>query len=66
MRCYSCLSDLIWGGDDDAEDDGDHDIVTNLSCHECGAFVLVYWTPREEEENDQARTVTPDASSFGA
>jgi hypothetical protein len=65
MRCYGCLNGLIWGGDDDS-DDGEHDIVTNLSCPECGAFVLVYWSQKEEEENDQARTVTPDAPSFGA
>jgi hypothetical protein len=49
MKCYICLTDLIWGGDDDAEDDGDHDIVTSLSCPECGAFVLVYWSQREIE-----------------
>jgi hypothetical protein len=51
MRCYNCLTDLIWGGDDDS-DDGEHSTVTNLSCPECDAFVLVYWTPSEEEEND--------------
>ena len=49
MKCYICLTDLIWGGDDDS-DDGEHRIVTNLSCPECGAFVLVYWSQMEEEE----------------
>ena len=51
MRCYNCLSDLIWGGDHDL-DYGEHSIVTNLSCHECGAFVLVYWGQEEEEEKE--------------
>ena len=50
MRCYGCLNGLIWGGDDDS-DDGEHRIVTNLSCPECGAFVLVYWSQKEKEEN---------------
>jgi hypothetical protein len=66
MKCYCCQSDLIWGGDEDTTDDETDDIVTNLSCPECGAFVLVYWGQKEKEENDQARTVTPDAPSFGA
>ena len=49
MKCYRCQSELIWGGDEDL-DYGDHDIVTNLSCPQCGAFVLVYWSQKEEEE----------------
>lgn len=56
MKCYCCQSDLIWGGDEDATDDETDDetddIVTNLSCPECGAFVLVYWGQKEKEEND--------------
>jgi uncharacterized protein YbaR (Trm112 family) len=31
----------------------DHAIVTNLSCPECGAFHLVYWGHKEEEEEDK-------------
>lgn len=50
MRCYNCLGDLIWGGDDDSDDE-EHSIVTNLSCPQCGAFVLVYWSQKEKEEN---------------
>lgn len=43
MKCWSCNSDLIWGGDHDVEqDDSDYLIETNLSCPGCGAFVLVY------------------------
>ena len=40
MNCYICQTELIWGGDDD--DDEEYDIVTNLSCPKCQAFVLVY------------------------
>ena len=54
MKCYACGGSLTWGGDHDTEgaqilDEGrdpvghEHAIVTNLSCQECGAFVLVYW-----------------------
>ena len=44
MNCWVCLTELIWGGDHDADDyDGsEYMIVTNLSCPECKAVVLVY------------------------
>ena len=42
MDCYSCNTPLIWGGDDDTEDDSEHTIVTNLSCPECDSLVIVY------------------------
>ena len=49
MKCYKCDTELIWGGDHDCEDDDDdHEIVTNLSCPECGAFVLVYWGEKKQ------------------
>jgi predicted RNA-binding Zn-ribbon protein involved in translation (DUF1610 family) len=41
MNCYSCNTPLIWGGDDDSEDK-EHLIRTNLSCPNCGSFVIVY------------------------
>jgi hypothetical protein len=44
MGCYICGAEMIWGGDHDEEDDeGREMIVSNLSCFECDAFVLVYW-----------------------
>ena len=44
MNCWACDTELIWGGDHDADtDDEDHLIVTNLHCSECNSFVLVYW-----------------------
>ena len=52
MNCWHCGTELIWGGDHDCEEDEEHeehDIVTNLSCPNCGAFVLVYY---KNEEND--------------
>ena len=35
---------LIWGGDHalDKEDNGHYDLVTNLTCPSCEAFVVVY------------------------
>jgi len=49
MKCYNCQSDLIWGGDHDTEEeDTIHEIVTNLSCPECDAYVEVYWGKKEQ------------------
>lgn len=41
MKCWHCDSELIWSGDQDLEKE-EYKIVTNLSCPECEAFVLVY------------------------
>ena len=41
MKCWHCETELIWGGDDDLEDDEDFVMVTNLSCPTCNSFVLV-------------------------
>jgi hypothetical protein len=48
MKCYDCNTELIWGGDHDCEEDEEYNIVTNLSCPNCEAFVLVYWDKKEE------------------
>ena len=53
MKCYNCQTELIWGGDHDCEDDEEHAIVTNLSCPNCGAFHLVYWGHKEEEDDKE-------------
>jgi len=42
MNCWHCHEELIWGGDHDVEDNEEYDMVTNLSCLKCGAFVEVY------------------------
>ena len=49
MNCWHCNTELIWGGDHNGEDYGneEYDIVTNLSCPQCDAFVLVYHHPTE-------------------
>ena len=51
MNCWSCKEELIWGGDHSGEDhdNEDYEIVTNLSCPKCDAFVLVYHQKAEEE-----------------
>jgi DNA-directed RNA polymerase subunit RPC12/RpoP len=55
MNCWHCNTKLIWGGDHDVEDwkDEEYSMETNLSCPECGSFVLVYLpkTISKEEEN---------------
>ena len=44
MNCWHCNTELIWGGDHDIDDveDMEYDIVTNLSCPKCEAYVEVY------------------------
>ena len=46
MNCWHCLDELIWGGDHDL-DDKEFDMVTSLSCPNCGVYVLVY-LPKED------------------
>ena len=56
MNCWHCNTELIWGGDHDYEDYdfAGEGIVTNLSCPECGAFVLVYSSEPKEAEEPEA------------
>jgi DNA-directed RNA polymerase subunit RPC12/RpoP len=50
MKCWHCKAELIWGGDEDC-DDQEYDMVTNLSCSECESFVLVFYKePTDEDE----------------
>ena len=54
MKCWHCNTELIWGGDHDIEEENDaYSMVTNLSCPNCGAFHLVYWGKKEEDEQRQ-------------
>ena len=41
MKCWHCNTELIWGGDHDLDEDEEYNIVTNLSCPKCEAFVEV-------------------------
>jgi len=57
MKCYLCDTELIWGGDHDCVDEPVsiyYSVVTNLSCPNCQAFVLVYH-PRDDGESEEAR-----------
>tara|TARA_R100001377_G_scaffold83884_1_gene66244 strand:- start:1402 stop:1542 length:141 start_codon:yes stop_codon:yes gene_type:complete len=43
MNCWHCHEELIWGSDHDIDEENeDYNMVTNLSCPNCGAFVEVY------------------------
>jgi RNase P subunit RPR2 len=47
VNCWHCKTELIWGSDFDIEDENDdYCMETNLSCPECGSFVVVY-LPRQ-------------------
>jgi hypothetical protein len=54
-NCWACGGELIWGGDHDLEDDESEEfsIITNLSCRECGAYVLVQHSTREGYEPEE-------------
>ena len=42
MNCWLCKTELIWGGDQDMEEDRQYSMVTNLSCPKCHSLVEVY------------------------
>ena len=51
MNCWYCGAGLIWGGDNDiADENEEYDMVTNLSCSECKAYVEVYMPKGEANE----------------
>ena len=50
MNCWHCKTELIWGGDHDCEDYSEYVMETNLSCPECGSFVLVFYPKEQEDE----------------
>lgn len=50
MNCWHCATKLIRGGDHDMEDDEEFLMETNLSCPECGSYVLVYYPKEQEDE----------------
>ena len=60
MKCYNCQTELIWGGDHDCEEHEDHNIVSNLSCPKCEAFVLVYWDKKEGKMKTRKREQVKD------
>ena len=56
MNCWHCKTELIWGGDDDCDEEmefamaTEYSMVTNISCPTCGSFVLVYY-PQEDTDD---------------
>ena len=41
MNCYWCDSKLIWGGDQDIDDNPEFSVMTNLSCSKCFSEVEI-------------------------
>ena len=74
MNCWHCGTELIWGGDHDLDEldgknigVGAYDMVTNLSCPNCNAFVEVYRANLDHpdhkvESKIEIPSPTPDAS----
>jgi len=48
MNCWHCNTELIWGGDHEAEGSTVYTMVTNLTCPTCDSLVLVYSGVRAE------------------
>ena len=48
MNCWHCKTELIWGGDEDLNDEGhpknnaEYSMLTNLSCPKCFSLVEIY------------------------
>ena len=58
MDCYVCETELIWSGDEEAEDlAGNKIIETVLTCPGCRAITVVY---RIVEYNEKNVTKTVD------
>tara|TARA_R100000322_G_C5395916_1_gene179964 strand:- start:507 stop:695 length:189 start_codon:yes stop_codon:yes gene_type:complete len=58
MNCWHCNTKLIWGGDHDIDDHEDYEMVTNLSCPNCGSYVEVY-LPRKKKQPDNVIFLKP-------
>tara|TARA_R110000744_G_scaffold23549_5_gene59655 strand:+ start:9595 stop:9768 length:174 start_codon:yes stop_codon:yes gene_type:complete len=53
MNCWHCEEELIWGGDEDIEEENEEfSMVTNLSCPNCNSFVEVYY-PKEQQKEEE-------------
>ena len=72
MNCWHCGTELIWGGDHDLDEHdyrgvGAYDMITNLSCPNCQAYVEVYRANLEHPDHKEIKekmipSPTPDAS----
>jgi hypothetical protein len=49
VNCWHCQDELIWGGDQDLDDDPEFVIESNFSCATCGSVAVVYF-PRDKNE----------------
>ena len=58
MNCWHCNTKLIWGGDHDIDDHEDYEMVTNLSCPNCGSYVEVY-LPRKKKQSGNVIFLKP-------
>ena len=64
MNCWHCGTELIWGGDHDFDEDSEglYDVVSNLSCPNCGAYVEVYRPVQREQKSEiKEPAYSPDA-----
>ena len=69
MNCWHCGTELTWGGDHDLDEHdyrgvGAYDMVTNLSCPNCQAYVEVYRPNLDHPDHKNEMEIpspTPDA-----
>ena len=64
MNCWHCNTELIWGGDYDLDGfSEEYDVVTNLSCPNCGAAVEVYRPNYDHEDMKEYKKNLVDVPS---
>ena len=50
MKCWHCATELMWNNDFSIDHENeDYSMETNLSCPQCGSFVIVY-LPKDKDE----------------
>ena len=49
MKCWHCKTELIWVGDHDLKNYEEFDLLSNLSCPKCKAYVEVYYSTKENK-----------------
>ena len=50
MKCWHCTAELMWNNDFSIDQENeDYSMETNLSCPQCGSFVIVY-LPKDKNE----------------
>ena len=56
MKCYLCTAELAWDSDHDYDLSDLYSIVSNFTCAQCGAHVVVYHPAEKDQKNGKNAT----------